>query len=84
MTENSNASGSDETTNLEPSESVQLNKMVLLVQIAHVDSRPIEPEILTEATFKELCQYTNPDHEPYAVRSGCSTEGKFSTEDNGS
>ena len=67
IAENSNASESDETTNLEPLESVQLNKMVLLVQIEHVDGRPIEPEILTEATFKELCQYTNPNHEPYAV-----------------
>ena len=41
--------------------------MVLLVQIKHVNGRPIESEILTETTIKELCQYTNPDHEPYAV-----------------
>ena len=39
----------------------------MLVRIEHVDGRLIEPEILTEATFKELCKYTNPSHEPHAV-----------------
>ena len=41
--------------------------MVLLVRIEHVDGRPIEPEILTEATFHELCLYANSSYEPYAV-----------------
>ena len=41
--------------------------MVLLVRIEHVDGRPIEPEILTEATFRELCLYANSSYEPYAV-----------------
>ena len=41
--------------------------MVLLVRIEHVDGRPIEPEILTGATFRELCQFANPDHEPFAI-----------------
>ena len=27
----------------------------------------MEPEILTEAAFKELCMYTNSAHKPYAV-----------------
>ena len=44
--ENSNVSGSEEVIS---SELVQLNKMVLLVQIKHVDGRPIEPKILIEA-----------------------------------
>ena len=62
--ENSNASGSEDTyTNTK----VVLNPMVLLVRVEHVDGRPIEPEILTEATFKELCTYTNPSHTPHAV-----------------
>ena len=63
--ENSNTSGSknyDET-----SDKVQVNSMVLLVRIKHVDGRPIEPEILTEETFRELCQYANPDYEPFAI-----------------
>ena len=33
----------------------------------HVDGRPIEPEILTEAAFKVLCTYTNSSHTPHAV-----------------
>ena len=41
--------------------------MVLLVRIEHVHGRPIEPEILTEATFCELCLCTNSSYEPYAV-----------------
>ena len=41
--------------------------MVLLVRIEHVDGRPLEPEMLTEETFHELCQYANPDHEPFAI-----------------
>ena len=62
--EYNNVSGSEEIIGSEP---VQLNKMVLLVRIEYVDGRPIEPEILTEAMIKGLCQYTNPDHEPHAV-----------------
>ena len=41
--------------------------MVLLVRIEHVDGRLIEPEILTETTFCELCLYVNSSYEPYAV-----------------
>ena len=55
--ENSNVSGSEDIcidTN------IMLNPVVLLVRVEHVDGRPIEPEVLTEATFKELCTYTNP------------------------
>ena len=63
--ENSNTSGSENYD--ETSDKVQVNLMVLLVRIEHVDGRPIEPEILTEETFRELCQYANPDHEPFAV-----------------
>ena len=62
--ENSNASGSDDTYT---DTNVMLNPMVLLVRVEHVDSRPIEPEVLTEAVFKELCTYTNPSHTPHAI-----------------
>ena len=41
--------------------------MVLLVRVEHVNGRPIEPEVLTEAAFKELCTYTNSSHTPHAV-----------------
>ena len=47
--ENSNASGSDNYS--ETNDEVQVNPMVLLVRIKHVDGRPIEPEILTEKRF---------------------------------
>ena len=47
---------------------VALSPMVLLVRVEHVDGRPIELEILTEAAFKELCTYTNPSHTPHAVQ----------------
>ena len=63
--ENSNTSGSENYD--ETSDKVQVNLMVLLVRIEHVDGRPIEPEMLTEETFRELCQYANPDHEPFAI-----------------
>ena len=63
--ENSNVSRSDDYS--ETNDEVQVNSMVLLVRIEHVDGRPIEPEILTEATFCKLCQYANPDHEPFAI-----------------
>ena len=63
--ENSNASGSENYS--ETSNEVQVNLMFLLVRIKHVDGRPIEPEILTEETFRELCQYANPDHEPFVI-----------------
>ena len=39
----------------------------MFVRIEHVDGRPIEPEILTEAAFKELCTYANPAHRPHVV-----------------
>ena len=61
---NSNVSGSDNTyTNTND----MLNPMVLLFRVEHVDGRPIEPEILTEDAFKDLCTYTNPSHAPHAV-----------------
>ena len=62
---NSNASGSDNYS--KTNDEVQVNLMVLLVRIKHVDGRPIEPEILTETTFHELCQFANPNHEPFAI-----------------
>ena len=64
--ENSNTRGY-ENANFETFEPVQVNNMVLLVWIEHVDGRPMGPEIWTEAAFKELCQCTNSSHEPYAV-----------------
>ena len=63
--ENSNASGSNNYS--ETDDEVQVNLMVLLVRIEHVDGRSIEPEILPETTFRELCQFANPNHEPFAV-----------------
>ena len=63
--ENSNASGSDNYS--ETNDEVRVNPMVLLVRIEHVDGRPIEPEILTETMFHELCQFANPNHEPFAI-----------------
>ena len=63
--ENSNASESDNYS--KTNDEVQVNPMVLLVRIEHVDGRPIEPEILTETTFHELCQYANPNHEPFVI-----------------
>ena len=63
--ENSNASGGDDYS--ETNDEVQINPMVLLVRIEHVDGRPIESEILTETTFRELCQYANSNHEPFAI-----------------
>ena len=63
-TDNSNVSGSEDT----PTDTnITINSMVLLVRIEHVDGRLTEPEISTEATFKELCKYTNSSHEPHAV-----------------
>ena len=64
--ENSNMSGSED---IYTDTNVMLNPMVLLVRVKHVDGRPREPEILTEAAFKELCTYTNPSHTPHALRS---------------
>ena len=64
--ENSNASGGDDHFS-EVDETVPINPMVLLVRIEHVVGRPIEPEILTETTFCELCLYANSSYEPYAV-----------------
>ena len=62
--ENGNVSGSkDIYTNT----NAALNPMVLLVRVKHIGGRPIEPEILTEAAFKEICTYTNPSHTPHAV-----------------
>ena len=49
--ENNNASGSEDTYT---DTNVTLNPMVLLVRVEHVDGRPIESKVLTEAAFKEL------------------------------
>ena len=46
---------------------ITFNSLVLLVRIKRVDGRPMEPEMLTEATFKELCTCTNSAHRPHAV-----------------
>ena len=32
-----------------------------------MDGRPIGPEVLTESTFRELCQCINSSYEPYAI-----------------
>ena len=64
--ENSNASGGDDHFS-KVDQTIPINPMVLLVRIKHVDRRPIEPEILTETTFCELCLYPNSSYEPYAV-----------------
>ena len=64
--ENGNASGGDDNFS-ETNETVQINSMVLLVRIEHVDGRPMGPEVLTESTFRELCQYTYSSYEPYAI-----------------
>ena len=61
--ENSNASWGDDNVN----ETVQINSMVLLVPIEHVDGRPVGPDVLTESTFRELCQCIHSSCEPYAV-----------------
>ena len=58
--ENTNASGSDKISDL--NSSVTMNLLVLLVCIEHVDGRPIEPEVLTEASFRELCVHTSQAH----------------------
>ena len=63
--ENSNASGGDDNFS-EANETVQINSMVLLVQIEHVDWRPMGPDVLTESTFRELCQCIHSSYEPYA------------------
>ena len=64
--ENSNASGGDDNFS-ETNEVVQINSMVLLVQIEHVNGGPMGPEVLTESTFRELCQCINSSYEPYAI-----------------
>ena len=63
--ENSNASWSDETSDLNTS--VDVNPLVLLVWIEHVDRRPIELDVLTETSVQELCAHTNPAHTLSAV-----------------
>ena len=62
--ENSNVSGSED---IFTDASIMCNPMVLLVRVKHDNGRPIEPELLTEAAFKELCTYTNPSHTPHAA-----------------
>ena len=64
--ENSNASGGDDHFR-KVDETVPINPMVLLVRIEHVNGRLMEPEILMETTFRELCLYANSSYEPYAV-----------------
>ena len=65
--ENSNASGGDDNLNSETLGTVQVNPMVLLAPIEHIDGQPVESEILTEATSRELCQYANLSYKPYAI-----------------
>ena len=62
--ENSTVSGSDDTY---ADTNDMLNPMILLVRVKHVNGGPIEPEILTEDAFKDLCTYTNPSHTPHAI-----------------
>ena len=62
---NTNPQGNDETPDLNE---VSINEMVLLVQIKHVDGRPMKPEILTTNTFPDLCIQTNPEHESHVVK----------------
>ena len=64
--ENSNASGGDDNFS-ETNETVQINSMVLLVRIEHVDGGLMGPKVLTESTFRELCQCINSSYEPYAI-----------------
>ena len=64
--ENSNASGGDDDLS-KTNEMVQINSMVLLVCIKHVDGRPVGPKVLTESTFRELCQCINSSYKPYAI-----------------
>ena len=66
MGENSNACGGNDYTS-ETSETIQINPMVLLAHIDHIDGRPIKPTILTETTFRDLCQYANSSCEPHTV-----------------
>ena len=40
---------------------------MVLVRVKHVYGQPIEPEIFTEISFRELCAHTNPVHTPFAV-----------------
>ena len=61
---NSNTSGSED---IYTNTNIALNLMVLLVRVEHINGRPIESEILTEATFKDLCTHTNPSHILHAV-----------------
>ena len=63
--ENTNVSGSDEISDL--NSPVSMSPLVLLVQIEHVYGQPIESEILTEASFRELCMHTTPVHTLNAV-----------------
>ena len=62
---NTNPQGNDETLH---SSEVLINEMVLLVQIKHVDGRPMEPELFTSDSFCDLCIQANPEHEPHAVK----------------
>ena len=65
-TENTNASGSDEISDLDPP--ITINPLVLLVSIEHVDGRPIEPEVFTKNSIRKICTHTNPAHTPNAVK----------------
>ena len=62
----SNASGGDDNFS-KAGETVRINSMVLLVRIKHVDERPVGPDMLTESTFRELCQCIHSSYEPYAI-----------------
>ena len=62
---NTNPQRNDETPD---SDEVSINEMVLLVQIEHINRRPMEPKILTADTLCDLCIQTNPKHEPHVVK----------------
>ena len=64
--ENSNVIWGDDNFS-KTNETGQINSMVLLVQIEHVDGRPMGPKVLTESTFRELCQCINSSYELYAI-----------------
>ena len=64
--ENSNASRGDERF-MEAEEAIPINPMVLLVQIEHINGRPLGPTIFTETTFRDLCKHANSTCEPHAV-----------------
>ena len=64
--ENNNASGGDDNFS-KASETVRIISMVLLVQIEHVDGRPVGPDMLTQSMLRGLCQCIHSSYEPYVI-----------------